>query len=193
MIAVDGNWSSWSKVSSCSTSCGDGYVNRSRSCDNPFPANGGASCTGASNDTIVCNEGVCPAINGGWGLWGTFSACSETCGDGTMVRNRSCDSPVPANGGLDCFGSRKEIGKCSDGPCPAIDGNWGQWSSYSSCTVSCGGGAQYRNRTCDNPEQEYGGLFCNGTDIDFIACSQDDCPGIFVFKHLLAFAIMITE
>ncbi|CAC5403494.1 Coadhesin,Thrombospondin-1,Mucin-like protein,Hemicentin-1,Thrombospondin-2 [Mytilus coruscus] len=194
-LAVDGNWSSWSNVSSCSTSCGDGYVNRSRSCDNPSPADGGASCTGASNDTIVCNEVVCSAIHGSWGLWGTFSACSETCGDGTMVRNRSCDSPSPANGGLHCLGSRKEIVKCNNGPCPANDGNWGQWSSYSSCTVSCGGGAQYRNRTCNNPKPEYGGLFCNGTDIDFIECNPDDCPGldnkgkefIFGFMHNLEF------
>lgn len=188
VLAIDGNWSAWVNVSSCSKSCGDGYVNRRRTCDNPLPDEEGAYCTGASHDTVLCNEGVCQTIIGTWGLWGNFSLCSETCGDGSMVRNRSCDSSPPGYVEVECNGSSIEIDTCNDGPCPAIDGNWSQWSSYSSCTVSCGGGAQYRNRTCDNPEPEYGGLFCNGTDIDINECNPENCPGIFLYmieKHKL--------
>lgn len=31
------------------------------------------------------------------------------------------------------------------------DGGWGVWSQFGSCTHTCGGGVQFRNRKCDNP------------------------------------------
>ena len=39
-----------------------------------------------------------------WGTWGTWGACSVTCGGGTRTRTKLCDSPAPANGGMDCVG-----------------------------------------------------------------------------------------
>ena len=43
-------------------------------------------------------------MDGIWGTWGTWTACSVTCGGGTRTRTKLCDSPAPANGGLDCTG-----------------------------------------------------------------------------------------
>ena len=42
-------------------------------------------------------------VDGGWGMWGSWSTCSSTCGEGQRHRNRSCDNPLPQYGGSICF------------------------------------------------------------------------------------------
>ena len=44
-------------------------------------------------------------VNGGWSGWSVFEACTLTCGGGQQVRNRLCNNPAPANGGLQCLKS----------------------------------------------------------------------------------------
>ena len=56
---VPGNWSSWSPWSPCSETCGNGTSTRSRACDNPAPAYGGADCVGAADMSKYCLEQVC--------------------------------------------------------------------------------------------------------------------------------------
>ena len=41
--------------------------------------------------------------------------------------------------------------------------------------MSCGGGMQYRSRSCDGPY--HGGLECEGWDIDGQECNTHECPG----------------
>ena len=42
-------------------------------------------------------------VNGNWGTWPvSFGTCSASCGGGTQSKTRTCDNPVPSNGGLDC-------------------------------------------------------------------------------------------
>ena len=53
LIAINGGWSEWSEWSECSVSCGGGSQMRSRNCDQPAPAHGGADCT----DTVVSVSG----------------------------------------------------------------------------------------------------------------------------------------
>jgi len=55
---VDGSWSEWSKLSSCSTKCGNGTSTRLRSCLGPFY--GGKPCIGESLEESVCFEAPCP-------------------------------------------------------------------------------------------------------------------------------------
>jgi hypothetical protein len=50
---VDGGWS---EFSACSATCGPGM--RTRTCDNPAPANGGLPCAGEESER--CNLGPCP-------------------------------------------------------------------------------------------------------------------------------------
>lgn len=58
-IEVTGQWSMWTD-SSCSVTCGDGIITRSRTCDNPAPKDSGPDCIGSSNETIQCNLDPCP-------------------------------------------------------------------------------------------------------------------------------------
>ena len=53
------------------------------------------------------------AINGNWGPWSEWSACTRTCGAGVLVSQRSCNNPAPANGGKYCTGDRKRYKICN--------------------------------------------------------------------------------
>lgn len=68
---VNGNFSEWSKWTSCSVSCSQGVRTRERTCTNPSPANG-TDCIGNYTDRIVCKEGPCPGITKLFCCWQTL-------------------------------------------------------------------------------------------------------------------------
>ena len=54
---------------------------------------------------------------------------------------------------------------------------WGEWSAYSSCTVSCGDGQRSRLRFCSNGQ---GGIDqntdgCEGDASEVISCNEGQC------------------
>ena len=57
-------------------------------------------------------------VPGNWSSWGAWSNCSETCGNGTSTRTRTCDNPAPAYGGEDCVGAGSMTQDCFEKPCP---------------------------------------------------------------------------
>ena len=57
-------------------------------------------------------------VDGGWSYWGPFSYCSEECGGGEKIRERSCTHPAPSNGGAECEGDSEESMSCNEHPCP---------------------------------------------------------------------------
>jgi len=61
------------------------------------------------------------SVHGKYSDWGSFSECSEPCGTGTKTRTRTCDNPLPANGGDDCTGqgSNSEEVNCNEHLCPS--------------------------------------------------------------------------
>ncbi|KAL6479830.1 hypothetical protein MHYP_G00108630 [Metynnis hypsauchen] len=59
IIKQDGNWGIWSEFGACSRPCGRGIQFRTRSCDNPHPANGGRTCTGSNYQFRMCNTQDC--------------------------------------------------------------------------------------------------------------------------------------
>lgn len=59
---VDGNWSAWTPLSSCSKTCGDGIKSRHRTCSNPAPLHGGKFCSGTKTETVTCSDGPCPGL-----------------------------------------------------------------------------------------------------------------------------------
>lgn len=71
-------------------------------------------------------------------------------------RSRTCTEPAPRNGGAHCFGEATEARTCLVSFCP-VNGAWGAWTPWSSCTATCGAGLSQRQRRCDNPPPSNGG------------------------------------
>lgn len=57
----------------------------------------------------------------------------------------------------------------------AIDGKWTDWTPWSSCSVSCGGGTQKRDRSCTNPAPANGGAACSGIASETRDCNTQAC------------------
>ena len=177
---VHGNYSSWSRFSACSKSCGNGTMSRSRNCTNPKPRHSGKNCSslGPLRDIQPCNVFPCP-VHGGYTVWGNFTPCTLSCGNGTRYRTRNCSNPVPQHGGKNCskIGPAMEIRTCNEHPCP-IHGGYTQWSEFSQCSTSCGSGTHRRTRQCSNPTPQFGGRNCSrvGSHIDVQQCYLKPCP-----------------
>ncbi|XP_033619476.1 A disintegrin and metalloproteinase with thrombospondin motifs 20 isoform X4 [Fukomys damarensis] len=57
-----------------------------------------------------------------------------------------------------------------------VDGEWGPWRPYSSCSRTCGGGIKSTTRLCNRPEPRNGGKYCVGRRMKFRSCNTDSCP-----------------
>ncbi|XP_053390870.1 coadhesin-like, partial [Mercenaria mercenaria] len=156
---VDGNWEQWSTWTSCDVTCDNGTQVRTRTCTHPAPANGGDDCTGPSAETIQCTRDLCP-VHGGWTTWSGWGSCSSTCDIGIQRRDRSCSNPYPSRFGEHCFGESRDDRVCLQSPC--ANGGWTNWDSWSTCSLTCGGGIQSRSRTCTNPRPSVLGQNCIG-------------------------------
>uniref|UniRef100_A0A8C7W1T7 ADAM metallopeptidase with thrombospondin type 1 motif, 12 n=1 Tax=Oncorhynchus mykiss TaxID=8022 RepID=A0A8C7W1T7_ONCMY len=93
--------------------------------------------------------------------------------------NGSCrsklDSPID---GTSC-GPEKW---CISGECviigklpETVNGNWGQWSSWSHCSRTCGAGVQSAHRECNHPKPEFGGKYCTGERRRYHICNTKPC------------------
>uniref|UniRef100_A0A8C7HKF8 Fibroblast growth factor 10-like n=1 Tax=Oncorhynchus kisutch TaxID=8019 RepID=A0A8C7HKF8_ONCKI len=93
--------------------------------------------------------------------------------------NGSCrsklDSPID---GTSC-GPEKW---CISGDCviigklpETVNGNWGQWSSWSHCSRTCGAGVQSAHRECNHPKPEFGGKYCTGERRRYHICNTKPC------------------
>ncbi|XP_062914481.1 adhesion G protein-coupled receptor B1 isoform X11 [Mobula hypostoma] len=166
--AVHGVWEEWSPWSLCSSTCGRGHRDRTRSCIQP--QFGGNPCEGPEKQTKFCNIALCP-VDGNWNDWSSWSQCSTTCSNGTQQRTRECNGP--SFGGAECQGYWSENRPCFPRQCP-VDGKWQKWTNWEPCTKSCDGGTQLRVRACYGPF--YGGLQCEGPQEEYRLCNDKKCP-----------------
>ncbi|XP_043394935.1 adhesion G protein-coupled receptor B1 isoform X5 [Chelonia mydas] len=168
---VHGTWDEWSPWSLCSSTCGRGYRDRTRTCKPP--QFGGNPCEGPEKQTKFCNIALCPghSVDGNWNEWSSWSSCSTTCSNGTQQRTRECNGP--SYGGAECQGHWVETRDCFLRQCP-VDGKWQAWGPWGSCTTSCGGGTQRRDRVCYGPF--FGGDFCQGPKEEYKQCNDKKCP-----------------
>ncbi|XP_060591307.1 SCO-spondin-like isoform X2 [Ruditapes philippinarum] len=171
---IDGGWSEWSSWFGCNATCGVGSNIRYRACSNPIPQNHGKPCKGRFADIATCNEAECP-VDGNWADWQAWGSCSVTCSHGINQRTRTCSNPLPKGGGKQCAGNFTESGDCYEGECP-VDGEWTEWAVWTTCSATCGIGYKFRNRSCNNPAPQYGGVNCSGNYDDNSTCSITHCP-----------------
>uniref|UniRef100_A0A3Q3WQX5 Thrombospondin-1 n=1 Tax=Mola mola TaxID=94237 RepID=A0A3Q3WQX5_MOLML len=162
-------------------------------------------CT-CQNSATVCRKISCPLIpcanatvpdgeccprcgtlsdyaEDGWSPWSEWTHCSVSCGRGIQQRGRSCDR-INNN----CEGTSVQTRDCYLQECDKqmsvfhnqdgswINGNWGPWSPWDTCTLTCGGGVQTRKRLCNDPAPKYGGKECVGDNKDTQICNKKACP-----------------
>ncbi|XP_075065170.1 A disintegrin and metalloproteinase with thrombospondin motifs 20 [Mixophyes fleayi] len=113
---------------------------------------------------------VCPYMKQCKRLW-----CTSTEG-----MHKGCFTQhMPLADGSDCGpGKHCRSGLCVDKVMNvhAVDGEWGPWEPYSSCSRSCGGGIKTSARNCNKPEPKNGGKYCVGRRMKFRSCNTDSCP-----------------
>ncbi|KAL9970174.1 hypothetical protein ACROYT_G022504 [Oculina patagonica] len=163
---IDGGYTEWSEWSTCSATCGGGVQWQSRNCTNPKPENNGKTCKeqglGPAKQSQTCNTQPC-GIDGGYTEWTAWTTCSATCGGGVQWQSRNCTKPKPEGDGKTCevqgLGPAKQSQTCNTQPC-GIDGGYTEWSEWSKCSATCGGGVQWQSRTCTKPKPEGDGKTC---------------------------------
>lgn len=135
-------------------------------------------CIGKENAAYIYSfpQQAPPEINGGYSEWSEFTECSASCGEGEQIRERSCNNPLPENGGVGCeeLGKPFETRSCKLEDCP-VNGGYGNWSSYGECNKPCGSGSSMRTRKCDSPAPAHGGKPCEGQSSHSIACNTQPC------------------
>uniref|UniRef100_H3DES8 ADAM metallopeptidase with thrombospondin type 1 motif, 12 n=1 Tax=Tetraodon nigroviridis TaxID=99883 RepID=H3DES8_TETNG len=56
-----------------------------------------------------------------------------------------------------------------------VNGGWGQWTTWSHCSRTCGTGVQSAERECNNPKPEFGGKYCTGERKRYRTCNTKPC------------------
>ncbi|XP_068939311.1 SCO-spondin-like [Petaurus breviceps papuanus] len=96
------------------------------------------NCT-CVNGSLICTPYECLAF----GPWSHWSDCSASCGGGTRERHQSCEESLQ---GFPCqLQDVKQIEECNSEPCTTLC-QVGEWSEWSECSASCGGGVTERKR-----------------------------------------------
>ncbi|MGH0172854.1 UNVERIFIED_CONTAM: hypothetical protein FKN15_001323 [Acipenser sinensis] len=91
----------------------------------------------------------------------------------------SCKTKLdPPLDGTECGADKWcRAGECvSKTPIPQhVDGDWSSWSQWSVCSRTCGTGARFRQRKCDNPPPGPGGKHCQKASVEHKACEGPPC------------------
>lgn len=168
---VISNWTAWDH---CDVPCGGGQHQRHRFIQK-FPMFGGKSCPEDVLETQGCNMAPCPNADCKLCEWSDWTPCSQTCGEGQTSRFRTITEHAK-HGGRACEGVTRETIPCTgNAECPWVDCKWGDWSLWSECSRSCGGGNKGRTRDiADIPTR--GGKQCDASKKEVIEpCNTHRC------------------
>eukprot|EP00927_Polykrikos_kofoidii_P085848 TRINITY_DN9436_c0_g1_i1.p1 TRINITY_DN9436_c0_g1~~TRINITY_DN9436_c0_g1_i1.p1 ORF type:complete len:1539 (+),score=133.59 TRINITY_DN9436_c0_g1_i1:107-4723(+) len=184
---VDGLWAKWSAWSPCSRSCGGGLTFRKRTVAQ-MASSCGVNAAGKDQEVAFCNMNLMcdAAVHCAFAGWGEWSACSSTC-NGIMERERSIAVHGRGSGAY-CQGGLKDISPCNpflghnmpaDCKRPApVNCKLTDWSIWTQCPVTCGGGIHTRSRSFLQLPEHGGLATCYTASLSEVGeCGRDDCPG----------------
>ncbi|XP_076324737.1 semaphorin-5A-like isoform X2 [Tachypleus tridentatus] len=182
---VDGKWSKWSAWSECNVKCGGGFQTRQRKCNNPYPKRGGPECIGCATENQECNIQKCTELRKA-SKWTPWLKVNSTKNGYFEQRFRFiCRVSVPSED-LFRIGHMKteerfciyDTKTCFDPAYINTDDSsaeWLEWSAWSVCSRSCGGGVQVRERNCSNPRTNKNVLACEGDEHMERSCNLQKC------------------
>ena len=163
------DWTSWSE---CSEPCGGGKSIRTKKVD--ITGCGDTVCQYQTlRESKSCNVESCPCEHFAPPTeWGPWSECSttQTCGSqGAQTRSRSVVSSM----GASCFRENVTmVQSCNSEPCPCPLTPT-QWTEWSACSVTCGGGDQQREREVVLGTRS---SCFKQRDLQTKPCNLDECP-----------------
>uniref|UniRef100_A0A669EEA7 ADAM metallopeptidase with thrombospondin type 1 motif, 9 n=1 Tax=Oreochromis niloticus TaxID=8128 RepID=A0A669EEA7_ORENI len=118
-----------------------------------------------------------------------FGPGTQVCPYMTQCRRLWCTGPegaqrgcrtqhMPWADGTDCSPGKH----CKHGLCIAkehdaspVEGAWGVWSPFGTCSRTCGGGIKIAMRECNRPVPRNGGTYCVGRRMKFRSCNSEPC------------------
>jgi len=171
-------WSSWSHCSAedaAPSHCGPGEKTRDRKIIQQPSIDGNVCGPTPLVQTEYCSVTCDPlervdAEVTEWSDWGT---CSVTSGSGQQSRFRTIVKH-PRNGGMALEGPLKTVRPCHV-DVVREDCKLGEWDSWTSCTVTCGGGQHTRSREVAS-ESEGLGHGCIASLTETTGCNEQLCP-----------------
>ena len=72
-----------------------------------------------------------------------------------------------------------------------VHGGWSSWTDWSTCSVTCGNGTQWKTRTCTNPEPAENGIHCSGNSLETGLCFAAVCRSVIALILFLVFQFEI--
>jgi len=171
-----GPWSTWGE---CSVTCGYGQSKRLRTVIQLRKALG-QGCADPVEEVRKCMPRSCPGSeNCHYQQWGAWSACNRTCGGGLQSRERGF-LYTGGVGGAACHSNEnmREMQGCNLQTCEANcdSAKWGDWSVWSACPITCGGGLVSRSRSKGQTAVDCG-VDLSGPDKEFKTCAPAHCVG----------------
>ena len=175
-----GSWSNWS---ACDVECGGGVRERVFTVYTPAREDGRV-CLAADGDTerMLASECVAPCPVNCVGAWSDWSSCSEQCDGGVRARTFSV-TIAAARGGAACEAEHMatHVTSCNVETCDTMLDCIGSWSSWSACSVPCGGGTRSRTYKIETREQNGGSaatcdIEASRAPPQVEACNQHACP-----------------
>eukprot|EP00117_Sycon_ciliatum_P042917 scpid14367/ scgid31153/ A disintegrin and metalloproteinase with thrombospondin motifs 16 len=140
---------------------------------------------------VICQTLFCDSRDSSTGCWTNFSPALDgtPCGNNKICYRRQCvDNSTVQRLHFDKLATCQTLPESAGFPDvlrrpiiqravakQPINGGWADWSDWSACSLTCGGGLMYRRRECINPEPSNGGLPCDGLHADVKPCETPLC------------------
>ncbi|XP_058797788.1 semaphorin-5A [Phymastichus coffea] len=186
-----GSWTNWGPWNSCSRQCGGGFKIRRRICESQSRKDGSVECSGYSYQVEECNNQPCQETKKYFTSPWLAVGNATTSGVRTERRYRfvcraQTDEPSAVK-----VQAKEEERHCRGDSCSKrnnfngaaaiinldsnVEAGWADWSAWSLCSRSCGGGTQYKIRLCESGS-------CEGQATETRSCNTKPCQAL-SFQH----------